>query len=166
MVEPGAGPPLDLFPILKYVPERWASWKTKCREVAASHRKMYFSILERCEKRLAKGSPFNCAIDEMLPKLDKYQIDRKMAAYESPNLSLRSRINISRSYLIGITFEGGSDTTFTSISSLILILVNHPEVQEKARKEIDAVVGPNRSPTLEDWGRLEYVQCVVKEVRI
>lgn len=28
--EPGVIPPIDLLPILKYVPARWAQWKTKC----------------------------------------------------------------------------------------------------------------------------------------
>lgn len=33
VLAPGAHPPVDLMPYLKYVPERWAPWKTLCKEI-------------------------------------------------------------------------------------------------------------------------------------
>ena len=39
----------------------------------------------------------------------------------------------------------------------------HPEVQKKAQAEIDAVVGPNRLPDLEDRSSLPYISAIVKE---
>lgn len=43
-------------------------------------------------------------------------------------------------------------------------MVLHPEVQLKAREEIDYVVGDVRLPTAEDRGKLPYIEAVVKEV--
>ena len=40
----------------------------------------------------------------------------------------------------------------------------HPEVQQRAQSEIDAVVGRDRLPDLNDRESLPYVQCVVNEV--
>lgn len=44
-----------------------------------------------------------------------------------------------------------------------LAMVNNPEVQAKARKELDAVVGPDRLPTFDDRDSLPYVNAIVKE---
>lgn len=41
-----------------------------------------------------------------------------------------------------------------------------PQVQTKAREEIDRVIGPERLPKLEDIKNLPYVQAVVKEVTL
>jgi cytochrome P450 len=40
----------------------------------------------------------------------------------------------------------------------------HPEIQEKAQREVEAVVGPERVPSFEDLERLPYIQAIVKEV--
>jgi cytochrome P450 len=40
----------------------------------------------------------------------------------------------------------------------------HPEAQEKARREIDAVVGRDRLPTFEDRQRLPFVDAMCNEV--
>lgn len=39
----------------------------------------------------------------------------------------------------------------------------HPEIQQKAREEIDRVVGTHRLPTISDRENLPYVEAVVKE---
>jgi hypothetical protein len=39
-----------------------------------------------------------------------------------------------------------------------------PEVQAKAQREIDAVVGPDRLPSMEDEPKLEYVNRVIQEI--
>mgnify|MGYP002404295117 CR=1 FL=1 len=40
----------------------------------------------------------------------------------------------------------------------------HPEVQAKARAEIDAVVGPDRLPDFSDEPRIPYLKAVIMEV--
>jgi cytochrome P450 len=40
----------------------------------------------------------------------------------------------------------------------------HPDIQEKAQKEIDQVVGSDRLPGLKDRANLPYVDSIVKEV--
>lgn len=42
-------------------------------------------------------------------------------------------------------------------------MANYPEVQKKAQKEIDAVVGTHRLPNFEDRKSLPYVEAVMKE---
>ena len=45
-------PPVDLFPILKYVPEKWASWKTLAKRIRTMQHKIYFRMLHQCEQRV------------------------------------------------------------------------------------------------------------------
>jgi cytochrome P450 len=40
----------------------------------------------------------------------------------------------------------------------------HPEVQAKARAELDAVIGPDRLPSLKDREQLPYMNALIKEV--
>ena len=40
----------------------------------------------------------------------------------------------------------------------------HPEVQRKAQKQLDNVIGTDRLPNLDDVTALPYVETIVKEL--
>ncbi|KAF7436040.1 hypothetical protein PC9H_002866 [Pleurotus ostreatus] len=61
-------------------------------------------------------------------------------------------------------FIGGTDTTVSTLDTFILAMVMHPEVQARAQKEIDAVLGGNRLPLYEDDERLPYIAAILREV--
>ena len=42
-------------------------------------------------------------------------------------------------------------------------MIQHPEILQKAQKEIDAVVGTARLPTFSDRPNLPYVNAIVNE---
>jgi cytochrome P450 len=48
--------------------------------------------------------------------------------------------------------------------SFVLAMTLHPEIQRKAQKEIDDVIGGGRLPGIADRQDLPYVDCIVKEV--
>ena len=54
--------------------------------------------------------------------------------------------------------EAASDTTASTLQSVVLMLVAFPDVQRKAQAEVDRVIGSERLPTLEDWTNLLYLQ--------
>ena len=68
--------------------------------------------------------------------------------------------------LAGNLLGGGMDTTSSTMISCILALCRFPRVQAKAHAELDAVVGPERSPSWEDIvsDRLPYLNALGKEV--
>ena len=68
------------------------------------------------------------------------------------------------SYIGGNLIEGGADTTSAFLQTVILALVNFPDVQRRAQEELDNVIGDERSPQLGDIERLPYIQAVIKEV--
>lgn len=81
------------------------------------------------DERRATGIHRNCIIDKILDGETTLDFEA------TPN-----QLN----HFLGILVEGGADTTASSILTSLLYLTNHPEVQEKARKEIDRVCGPDR----------------------
>ena len=64
----------------------------------------------------------------------------------------------------GTLIEGGADTTSAFLQTLVLALVNFPDVQVRAQEELDSVIGDEHSPQLDDIERLPYIQAIIKEV--
>lgn len=46
----------------------------------------------------------------------------------------------------------------------MLAMVLHPEVSQKARAELDRVIGTDRLPDFTDRPSLPYLECVIREV--
>lgn len=53
--------------------------------------------------------------------------------------------------------------TVASILTFVLAMVLFPEVQRRAQKELDHVIGFDRLPTLDDLDSLPYVDALCKE---
>ncbi|ESK88635.1 cytochrome p450 [Moniliophthora roreri MCA 2997] len=60
-------------------------------------------------------------------------------------------------------YSGGADTTVATIHAFFKAMALFPEVQEKARAELDAVVGKGRLPNFEDRANLPYVNAIAFE---
>ncbi|KAM7210865.1 Cytochrome P450 [Rhypophila decipiens] len=67
------------------------------------------------------------------------------------------------SYLAGDIVEAGSSTTADQMLGFLMVMVTHPDVQKQAQEEIDAIVGRDRLPTLDDYESLPYVRGCLKE---
>jgi len=62
----------------------------------------------------------------------------------------------------------GVDTTLVPVYAFILQTVLNPEIQRRAQKELDTVIGPPdspsfRLPTFEDRPQLPYIEALLKE---
>ncbi|KAF7366446.1 Cytochrome P450 [Mycena sanguinolenta] len=141
-------PPIDLVPGLKYLPERWAPWSAMCRR---SKSELSTFHLEHSTAAKMHSARYDGAEDESF-------------------LSSISKIGLSQeeydacSYTALTLVEAGSDTSAAFLLSLILILAVYPEYQERAWREIEAVVGTARLPELEDFSRMPFVDALIKEV--
>ncbi|KAG8914565.1 hypothetical protein FRC00_012435 [Tulasnella sp. 408] len=60
-------------------------------------------------------------------------------------------------------FIGGTDTIILSIKAFLLAMTVFPSVQEKARAEIDRVVGPEQPPSLDQLDDMPYLHAVILE---
>ncbi|KAG1748839.1 cytochrome P450 [Suillus paluster] len=61
-------------------------------------------------------------------------------------------------------YGGGADTTASAVYSLFLAMTLFPDVQKKAQAEIDAIVGPDRLPSLADRNSLPYTEALATEI--
>ncbi|KAK0640556.1 cytochrome P450 [Cercophora newfieldiana] len=68
------------------------------------------------------------------------------------------------SALTGNLFGAGADTSSSTLVTFVLACCAFPEAMHKAQAEIDAVVGPLRSPHWDDSPSLPYLNAFVKEV--
>ncbi|KAJ7279406.1 cytochrome P450 [Mycena rebaudengoi] len=146
VLEPGATPPVDLIPILKRIPARFAKWKRDCAKTRKLQRDLYFGLLDETKERMSRAEENGSYMEEVLTKQEEFGMDREITGY-----------------LGGVLIEGGSDTTSSYIQSLILALIAYPESQKKAQEEIDRVVGEHRMPTLDDLDQMPYIRGVILE---
>ncbi|KAF7333337.1 putative cytochrome P450 [Mycena venus] len=146
ILSPGAAPPVDAIPILKFVPERWAKWKRECKRIRNLQRTLYFGMMEETRDRMRRGEGNGCYMEEVVGRAKELGMDDEMASYFGSALQ-----------------ETGSETTSSYLQSLILALVAYPEAQKKAHEEIDRVVGEDRLPTLDDLGHMPYIRAMISE---
>ncbi|KAF8160325.1 cytochrome P450 [Mycena galopus ATCC 62051] len=146
LLEPGATPPVDFIPMLKYVPERWAKWKRDCAKTRMHQRDLYFGLLDETKDRVRRGDENGSYMEEILRRQEEFGMDWEMTGY-----------------LGGALIEGASHTTSAYLQTLILALVAYPDAQMKAQEEIDRVVGGHRMSTLTDLEEMPYIRAMILE---
>ncbi|THV01085.1 cytochrome P450 [Dendrothele bispora CBS 962.96] len=144
--EYGAHPPVDQFPFLNYIPERWASWKQKAKWYNRVIFRIHFHLLSLCEERIQHGEENGCFLEDVIKNQEKYGLTRKMIGY-----------------LGGVLLDGGAHTTAAFLQSMILCLIAFPEAQKRAHEELDHVIGEDRAPRLDDFDNLPYCQALINE---
>ena len=71
---------------------------------------------------------------------------------------------MNQSYtLANFGFVVGILPTLSGIISTFLILLHHPEYQERAQKELDDVIGPDRLPRLDDRQNCPLLEAIITE---
>lgn len=100
------------------------------------------------DARRARGEKRDCFIDAKLDDYEKGGWPMSEHAFNN---------------LFGELLEAGADTTANSILTLILAFAKYPEVQRRAREEIDKVCGTERAPLFSDFKNLPYINACVKE---
>ncbi|KAM5145598.1 cytochrome P450 2C16-like [Mantella aurantiaca] len=62
-------------------------------------------------------------------------------------------------------FFAGVDSVSSTINYSLLLLMKHPDVLAKVQKEIEHVIGRNRSPVLQDRNDMPYTEAVLHELQ-
>ncbi|KAI0331710.1 cytochrome P450 [Cubamyces sp. BRFM 1775] len=61
-------------------------------------------------------------------------------------------------------FVAGADATVSSLYASFCAMVLHPEVQQRAQEELDAIIGPDRLPEHVDKTLCPYTSALIKEL--
>ncbi|GAP89566.1 putative cytochrome P450 oxidoreductase [Rosellinia necatrix] len=141
---------VDIIPALKYVPG-WmpgTRWKKTARKWRAILVETLEKPLEFARQQIAKGDKTKSFISE----IHREYGDKLSPEYEH-----------ALKWVAFSMYAAGADTTVSTISSFYLAMTLFPEVQRRAREEIDRVIGTGRLPAFGDRESLPYVDAVVKE---
>ncbi|KAJ3669088.1 hypothetical protein LUZ60_011038 [Juncus effusus] len=122
-----------------------------CQEVKETRLKLFKDYFLDERKKLSSTKPadnmaLKCAIDHILDAQNKGEINEDNVLYIVENINVAA-----------------IETTLWSIEWGIAELVNHPQIQQKLRDELDAVLGPGTPITEPDTHKLPYLQAVIKE---
>lgn len=148
-MEAGANPPVDEYPILKLIPKRFAFWKRRAIRAGDTMDGTWARARSIIEARRTNGEHRDCIADRLLDEYNANGFPMSQHAFNN---------------LIGELVEGGADTTAAQLLTMVLALAKHPEVQKRARTEIDPLCGTERSPSFaNDFKSLPYINAVVKE---
>ncbi|GJE84890.1 cytochrome P450 [Phanerochaete sordida] len=139
---------VDILPALRWVPS-WmpgAGWKRKAEKWRAETQAMCDDPFEFAKAEMLRGNDSSNFISTNLKDIttEEQEVHLKMAA--------------------GSLYSGGADTTVSAITTFFLAMTLYPDVQKRAQAELDAVVGTDRLPTLDDREQLPYMRALVSEV--
>uniref|UniRef100_A0A0E0JQC9 trans-cinnamate 4-monooxygenase n=1 Tax=Oryza punctata TaxID=4537 RepID=A0A0E0JQC9_ORYPU len=122
-----------------------------CKELKETRLKLFKDFFLDERKKLASteamdNNGLKCAIDHILEAQQKGEINEDNVLYIVENINVAA-----------------IETTLWSMEWAIAELVNHREIQEKLRRELDTVLGPGQQIREPDTHRLPYLQAVIKE---
>ncbi|THH18237.1 hypothetical protein EW146_g2711 [Bondarzewia mesenterica] len=140
-------------PALKYLPT-WmpgAGFKRHAFKTREKVRRMIDAPFQMVKRTIAAGTA--------IPSFTSSLIVEKEAD-DSYNLDEEEDIKGAA----GVLYGAATDTTTALLDTFFLTMVLNPEVQEKAREEIDRVIGSDRLPDFDDRESLPYLECVIKEI--
>lgn len=152
---PGASV-VDFFPALKYLP----SWIMKlnvlehARSSKAYIQKLHDAPWDATEPSIRSG-------EAILPSFMRTHLERYIEN-ERRNEPNEASIADIKGAAGAISIAGGNTTWSTLIVCILNLLLN-PEVQKKAREEVDSVVGRDRLPTFEDRDKLPFIERLIQE---
>ncbi|PIL29320.1 cytochrome P450 [Ganoderma sinense ZZ0214-1] len=144
---------VDTFPILRHIPGWFPGAEFK--QKAAAWKKIAHNM---------RDAPFEMTMESLV----KGTAERSIATTIIEKARRKECSDISAEKIIArdvsaLAYAAGADTTISTVQTFFLAMTCYPEVQAKARAELDTVVGSTRLPTFEDRGSLPYITAVAKE---
>lgn len=74
LLDPGVHPPIDVVPLLQYVPERWAPWKTICRNLRIRQQTFYHGLMDSCERRMKDSRSNGCFLEDIIKNQESLEL--------------------------------------------------------------------------------------------
>ncbi|KAF9259613.1 cytochrome P450 [Marasmius fiardii PR-910] len=149
---PPGNTPVDFFPWLQRLPSWFPGtyYSTHARRYRHKIDKVHSYPLELVRKQLAQGTAEHSFAQHHLTAMDSNEDDDPQHSEDVSGAA-------------GVMYAAGADTTYSTLSTFVLLMTLHPECQRKAQEEIDTIIGPDRLPAYTDRPSLPYLECIVQE---
>ncbi|KAF9022867.1 cytochrome P450 [Hymenopellis radicata] len=143
---------VDFLPFLKYVPSwfPFAGYQGLAKESEEASVAMRNVPFEEALKSINDGTA--------PPSFVSMNLEKLRNASSPPDFDEAEIRDVA-----GGAFGAGADTSYVIILTMIMAIVNHPEVQRRAQAELDEVVGRQRLPTFADRPKLPFIQAIILE---
>ncbi|KAJ7108037.1 cytochrome P450 [Mycena crocata] len=139
------GAMVENFPFLQHMPSWLAGWKKEAMRSSVRYSDMFESLFGDVKQRVAEGDESLSFAAALAHKQQAFNLSDKESAW------------------LAAAFASGSETVSTTLAWFLLALIRNPELQDKAHKELDAVVGRDRLPTLSDMNQMPYIRALGRE---
>ncbi|KAF4615925.1 hypothetical protein D9613_011343 [Agrocybe pediades] len=125
-------------------------------------------VTAKCKQSLAdlQHVPFNQTKSALASGIYKYSFTSYLLQQAESNTAAgaeREDLENTIRSLAAVAYGAASDTTVAAEEIFLLAMALHPEIQERAQKEIDSVIDGDRLPKFEDRERLPYISAIMKE---
>jgi cytochrome P450 len=132
---------VEIFPILDYLPECLAPWKRQGNRA-------YDTIIESCTANMKAALERGC-----------WNWAYEILQADQPEISWDQKC-----FTILEIFVTISNTTNMAMETFVLATLLYPEAAQKARMEIDSVIGDDSLPSFEHISRLPYLNAFLLEL--
>ncbi|KJZ74355.1 hypothetical protein HIM_04117 [Hirsutella minnesotensis 3608] len=137
--------PQVAFPLLDTLPNCLKPWPNATKTLHHRQALLFLRYFQEAKSRTQWN--WSKAIDEMH---NSSKITKRLDEHDL-------------AYVIGTSYEAGSDTTAFVLEVFVMACVLHPESVKKVQKELDTVVAL-RLPTLTDVKKLSYTRAFIREI--
>ncbi|KAG9048562.1 hypothetical protein FS837_012503 [Tulasnella sp. UAMH 9824] len=147
---------VDLFPLLRFIPSWFPGAKfkrdaQKWGQHAAELRKI---LAEGVEQRMASKEGRPCYVSSLLEDLRRLESDTGEDIREDMQAVLNSGFSF---------YQAGSDTTEVVLSNFLLAMTLYPEIQARAREEVDRIYGEGYPHDIEEQEKMPFTHAVFLE---
>ncbi|TGO39412.1 hypothetical protein BHYA_0054g00080 [Botrytis hyacinthi] len=139
--------PLESWPILLWLPRPLQWFRHEPEKHRDTNTKLYTTAMNEVKRKMQDGTAVPCTSTYGLTKQKELDMND----------------DVELAYALSAPWAAGIGTTTTAFEIAILAMLHYPECLQKAKAEIDAVVGKDRMPTFEDQQALPYLGAFIRE---
>lgn len=138
---------VDRYPLLRLLPKAISPWRRLADKWFRHEMGIYDEHYRRVLRLVQQGQAPTCIATDVIENRTESGLSHAEAAFTT-----------------GSMLAAGSDSTAMTLSCLTMAACLYPDAVQRARREIDDVVGLDRLPSFADVDRMPYCQAFVQEV--
>ncbi|KAJ3530202.1 hypothetical protein NM688_g7744 [Phlebia brevispora] len=137
---------VDYFTWMKYLPSIIAPWKRSVEAHGKADTAYFLRLYKGMKGFVNNDEDASCISATVAKQQEQCKLSDLEAAWVAATLCV-----------------AGIDTSVASTMWVVRALAEFPEIQKRAQKELEAVVGHARVPTFSDRPHLPYIDAIIRE---